>query len=64
MDPKLDYQRLRGCLNEQVFVDIALTTKVMSQNHLKIEHLEIGSRCHGYLPKCAYKVPFARRDTQ
>ena len=25
-----------------------LTTKVMSQNHLKIEHLKIGSRCHGY----------------
>ena len=48
MDPKLDCQRLRGCLNEQFFVDDALTTKVMSQNHLKIEHLEIGSRCHGY----------------
>ena len=48
MDSKLDCQRLRGCLNEQFFVDDALTTKVMSQNHLKIEHLEIGSRCHGY----------------
>ena len=46
------------------FVDDALTTNIMSQNHLKIEHPEIGSRCHGYQNVRKYKVLFARSDTQ
>ena len=48
MNNKLDCQKLRGWLNEQFFVDDVLTTKVMFQNNLKIEHPEIESRYHGY----------------
>ena len=48
MNHTLDCQKLRGCLNEQFFVDDTLTTKIMSQNHLKKEPQEIWSRCHDY----------------
>ena len=50
MNPKPDCQELSKALTQRVvfFVNSSLLTKTMSQNHLKIEHLEIGSRCYGY----------------
>ena len=47
MDLKLDCQKLKCCLSEYFFVDSSLSTKIMSQNHLKIEHSGIGNRCYG-----------------
>ena len=52
MDPKLDCQKLRYCLSEYFFVDSSLFTNIMSQNHLKMEHSEIGNRCYGYRILC------------
>ena len=48
MDPKLDCQKLRCCPSKYFFVDNSLSTKIMSQNHLKIEHSGIRNRCYGY----------------
>ena len=46
--PTLDCLKLRHCFSEYFFVDSSLITKIMSQNHLKIEHQEIRNRCHAY----------------
>ena len=41
MDPKLDCQKLRHCPGKYFFVGSSISTKSMSQNHIKHAMLEI-----------------------
>ena len=53
---------LRQCLSKYFFDDSSFTTKIMSQNYLKIRHREIENIRHDYIPKIVHKVPSARGD--
>ena len=44
-----NFLMLRRCMSEGFFVDNSLSTKIMPQHYLKIEHLEIGNTYYGYL---------------
>ena len=41
MTPKLDCQKLKGCLSDYFIVDISLSAQIMCQNYIKVEHLEL-----------------------
>ena len=47
MGSKLDCQKPSHYLSENIFVDTSLTTKIVSQNHLKIEHRRVRNTCYG-----------------